>query len=172
MALEASFSLLNEHIDFPTIVCMKRNALDVPSSSLLHHGMMVLWKRASLFGHFSPVLRISLLSWCIFQALPQKRCKGRNVDGQPLSRVGIFDGSAKQFAILAHPDVYQEREISTGCQRLRVRRVFTQLVSPFPAWQTRAVSPPPFTFLILLTPYVPILAYPAQFSLNIYLMRT
>jgi len=41
----------------------------------------------------------------MFQALSQKRRKGRNVDGQPLSRVSIFDGSAKQFAIIAHPDV-------------------------------------------------------------------
>jgi hypothetical protein len=127
---------------------------------------MVLCLEARLtVRSFLPNLRVSLLSRCMCQALPQKRCKGRQVDGQPLSGMGIFDGSAKQFAILAHPEVDHEREISSGCQRLRVCGVFTQLVSPFPAWHTRDVSPP--SSLVVLTPHLLILAYPAQFPLNI-----
>ncbi len=76
------------------------------------------------------------MSRCVCQALPEKGCKGRNVDGQPLSGVGIFDGSAYKFASVAHPDVYHEREISTGYQRLRVCGVFTHLVYLFSDRQT------------------------------------
>jgi hypothetical protein len=50
----------------------------------------MLWKQLLLFGHFSPILRISRLSRCLDQALPQQRCQGRQVDGQPLAGVSIF----------------------------------------------------------------------------------
>ena len=93
----------------------------------------------------------------MFQARPQQRCQGRQVDGQPLARVSIFDGAAKQCAIFTHPEVDHQREIATGRQRAGVGDFFTQVVSPFLAWQTRAVS----SSLVVLTLHIHILACPA-----------
>ena len=66
------------------------------------------------------------------QALPQQCCQGRKVDGQPLSGVGIFDGSANKFAIVTHPDVDDQGEVSIGCRGVGIRCAMVQFVCPFP----------------------------------------